>query len=435
MLDPPLDPYDPDSPALTERDWQYIQDFHNALKPDKIEGDGTLVFLRQHHPGYRDIEIRTINLNTSPEDVPVDHRLLVQELEAETEQDLDNQDVPDVADEDEGVDTSIVPDLAATEAEIQRLQDIKLRPFAKPLVLNYYPRYKQEANPEDYAMLKVLLHVPLCDINELRRLDIDDGFETFTKGWDYWNSTRVRTLRLDFMGELPPEPEDDGLEDLNVDDNANVEGSWEELAKQLPHRDNGSKINNPANLVVHSCADPDALEAKQRQPYDHFVTHYQLELAGLQNKQLLINPDEETARCHGKASPIARVALAGVAAHAISGRTPHAQFKLPVQFVKGFDALSIQNLTALQNGELSHRLKEIFEDKSNTKFGGMNIVIAGDFWQLPAARTQFRITTACAITVHKAQDITNRLSIRMARDELRETVGENHIFGTFTPPR
>ncbi|KAH0830028.1 hypothetical protein FOPE_10878 [Fonsecaea pedrosoi] len=107
------------------------------------------------------------------------------------------------------------------------------------------------------------------------------------------------------------------------------------------------------------------------------------------------------ARCHGKDSPIARVALTGVAAHAISGRTLHAQFKLPVQFVKGFDALSIQNLTALQTGELSHvrhliidekfmiplkiltwtdqRLREILKDKSKTKFGRVNIVIAGDF--------------------------------------------------------
>ncbi|KIW22045.1 uncharacterized protein PV07_12551 [Cladophialophora immunda] len=35
--DPPLDPYDADNPALTDADWQCIQDFHQALESDKLE--------------------------------------------------------------------------------------------------------------------------------------------------------------------------------------------------------------------------------------------------------------------------------------------------------------------------------------------------------------------------------------------------------------
>ncbi|OAL20350.1 hypothetical protein AYO20_11501 [Fonsecaea nubica] len=412
-----------------------------------------LEFLRQHHPGYRDIEVSTVNLYTLPEDAPVGDRLLVQELEAEMEQDHDNQDVTDVADEDEGglapslitlgsrtkigdVPAGNATDPASSEhwkasiiagvkdhawigslergmdggtPDVQnvdcrpeeqqstryQLEDggetisagqlppqnpncdlstwtisststssgcttsvapqrrSKRRPFAEPRVLNYFPRHKQE------------------------RLDIDDGFETFTEAWDYWNSTRPGTLSSDFMEELPPEPADDGLEDLNVDDNANVEGS----SLKLPHRDDGVREEDPEGLGDCDC-DRHYDRTPHRQLYDHLITHYQLELAGLQNKLLLVNLDgktgtgkshvimlisatlEEMARCHGKASPVTRVASTGVAAPAISGRTLHVQVKLSVKFVKGYEALSIPNLTALQSGELRHVRDLIIDENS-----------------------------------------------------------------------
>jgi len=108
----------------------------------------------------------------------------------------------------------------------------------------------------------------------------------------------------------------------------------------------------------------------------------------------------------GRECPILRAAPTGVAAHGISGRTLHALFRFPV--ARGGvseDRLSNEGLAAVQAtlrgvsyliideksmiglhqlAAIDRRCRDIFPDKRDKPFGGLNIVLAGDFFQLPA---------------------------------------------------
>ena len=96
----------------------------------------------------------------------------------------------------------------------------------------------------------------------------------------------------------------------------------------------------------------------------------------------------------------------GTAAFQIDGTTLHSLFKLPVQYVKGrpIDDLNPVALREMQNNFqntelltideksmiglellslINHRLKELKPDRCNEPFGGVSIILMGDFSQLP----------------------------------------------------
>lgn len=93
-----------------------------------------------------------------------------------------------------------------------------------------------------------------------------------------------------------------------------------------------------------------------------------------------------------------------IAAYSISGRTLQAFFRLSIKFTANDSALSPANLQALQNSLrgvlylitdedsmiglrtlswIDQRCREIYPQRSSQPFGGLSIVIAGDFYQLP----------------------------------------------------
>jgi ATP-dependent DNA helicase PIF1 len=110
------------------------------------------------------------------------------------------------------------------------------------------------------------------------------------------------------------------------------------------------------------------------------------------------------ATSYGYKDEILRRAVpTGVAAYNINGQTLHSLFRLPIK-KKNYDALTVENTRYLQNHLrnvgyliiaeksmvglrvlhfLDRRLREIFPNKQDNDFGGMNVTLMGDFYQLP----------------------------------------------------
>ena len=176
---------------------------------------------------------------------------------------------------------------------------------------------------------------------------------------------------------------------------------------------------SPIDRPLPPLRNPDTLNPEQRVFYDTLVNHYEEELGGLTPPQLLVNCDGKagTGRTHtilqtcryldlladeqSLPSLVLRAAPTGVAAFNFFGRTLHSSFKLPV---KGSTwELSLGDLTGLQArfrhlkyliideksmvdlktlGIIDERLRDVFPDKNMEPFGGLNVVVTGDNWQL-----------------------------------------------------
>ena len=186
------------------------------------------------------------------------------------------------------------------------------------------------------------------------------------------------------------------------------------------------------DVATQSTSQSDNLNWQQRQLYDTVLQHYDQHLAfergeGPAPRQLLINVDgsagtgksyviklisahlQAAARNHGLASPVLRLAPTGSAAFNIEGSTIHSALKIPVG--SKFGAPTDAQRTGLQNafrpiryivideksmvslqlmGQIDQRLRSAaFERPDAAKyFGGMNILLCGDFYQLtPVAAT------------------------------------------------
>jgi hypothetical protein len=112
---------------------------------------------------------------------------------------------------------------------------------------------------------------------------------------------------------------------------------------------------------------------------------------------------QEIARRYGRGNPIKRCAPTGVAAYGINGCTIHSEWKIPV---KGplKDLFSSSLITAQINmrscqyividkksmvslkllAYIDRRLKQIRPNAAKKPFGGLNIILFGDFFQLPS---------------------------------------------------
>jgi ATP-dependent DNA helicase PIF1 len=169
--------------------------------------------------------------------------------------------------------------------------------------------------------------------------------------------------------------------------------------------------------------DPNTLEPKQRLMYDVSINHYEAYLSGRNPPQQLLSLDGQggtgktyliacitsaLARMAADANqpnPLVRCAPTGVSAHLINGRTIHSQFTIPIlprngqlealtasarqqlqavfQHVKYviIDEKSMIGLSVLS--WVHTRCGEAFPVKASFPFAGLNMILAGDFWQLP----------------------------------------------------
>lgn len=180
------------------------------------------------------------------------------------------------------------------------------------------------------------------------------------------------------------------------------------------------KAANETEQAVDVDSDPSLLNTEQRRLYDTVTDQYIAELASYGPRQLLLNVDgaagtgktfvllkicarlQELARQAREANPVFRGAPTGVAAFNIVGRTLHSLFRLPVkQKTADLSPATLQSLQAqFQNVKfliideksmidlkmlsiIDDRLRLIFPDKADQAFGGLNLLLCGDFYQLP----------------------------------------------------
>ena len=166
--------------------------------------------------------------------------------------------------------------------------------------------------------------------------------------------------------------------------------------------------------------DPGPLNTEQRKLYDVVTAQYIQELASNHPRPLLLNVDgvagsgktftllktcarlQELAQQSSRGNPVIRAAPTGVAAFNIVGQTLHSLFRLPVkQKTSDLSTATLQSLQALFQdirfviideksmidlkilSIIDDRLRLIFPDMSDQAFGGLNILLCGDFFQLP----------------------------------------------------
>src|ERR1700761_1190987 len=182
------------------------------------------------------------------------------------------------------------------------------------------------------------------------------------------------------------------------------------------------KAENPVELRVEVDSSPGALNAEQRKLYDAIVAQYanEIDLGERSLPQLLLNVDgeagtgktftllkacarvQEMAMAAGKGNHLFRAAPTGISAFNIIGKTLHSLFRLPVKMKK--TDLSPGTLQSLQASFSSCRfliideksmidlktlsliddqLRAIFPASSDQPFGGLNVLLCGDFFQLP----------------------------------------------------
>ncbi|EED12765.1 conserved hypothetical protein [Talaromyces stipitatus ATCC 10500] len=324
-------------------------------------------------------------------------------------------------------------------------------------VLNYFPLYDSDKQPEDYARVKLMMHHPFPEIKDLLEID-GDIFESYAAAYEFCSYAHVH--EDDFYDEVLTHPEATH-EDSDSEDEE-MPQSWEALARQLPNRDDATRVedpdnigdrtvdremdwtphvgrhselednfwmtlkaDNPADMTVESSASYEGLEIKQRQIYDVVCGHYQMQLNGEDPPHTLINLDGRagTGKSHVlmfisatldriaedaglEKSPVIRAAPTGVAAY--KHHWLYTSFAIPSSNrcrLKGY--LTPENRQALQaifRGVswliideksmiglkqvyyMNQRLQEIFpasDSESVKPFGGLNIILAGDFYQLP----------------------------------------------------
>jgi hypothetical protein len=180
------------------------------------------------------------------------------------------------------------------------------------------------------------------------------------------------------------------------------------------------KLLNHTEQAVTVDSDPGTLNAEQRKLYDVVTAQYVQELTSDYPPPLLLNVDgvagsgktftllkacarlQELAQRSGRGNPVVRAAPTGVAAFNIIGKTLHSLFRLPVKQKKS--DLSNATLQSLQSlfqdvrfliideksmidlkilSIIDDRLRLIFPDQSDQAFGGLNVLLCGDFFQLP----------------------------------------------------
>jgi ATP-dependent DNA helicase PIF1 len=179
------------------------------------------------------------------------------------------------------------------------------------------------------------------------------------------------------------------------------------------------KAVNPIQQHVTVDSSPGSLNPEQRKLYGSVIDHFTEYLETGQESQLLLNVDgvagsgktytllkicsrlQELAFTAGRENPVFRAAPTGIAAFNIVGKTLHSLLRLPVKSTATeLSNASLQSLQAafqscryliideksmIDLNTLSlidDRLRAIFPSTDQI-FGGLNILLCGDFFQLP----------------------------------------------------
>ncbi|XP_044718785.1 PIF1-like helicase domain-containing protein [Hirsutella rhossiliensis] len=215
------------------------------------------------------------------------------------------------------------------------------------------------------------------------------------------------------------------------------------------------KAESPLHLDVdHQPLEArDSLNPEQRLVYDtvmgHFLTQACSQLllhvdgGGGTGKSYLINllSAHLQAASGGRGTPVWRAAPTGVAGNQISGTTLHSLLHLPIN--KDFKPLSAIDKAQLQKklknvkylivdeksmlglrqlSWIDDRLREAFPNRNEEFFGGLNILLVGDFFQLPQIKGRNayrRFDKTVFLKVAQRQRGDDQGAFRSALEELR----------------
>ncbi|KAF7137061.1 hypothetical protein CNMCM5793_006912 [Aspergillus hiratsukae] len=310
----------------------------------------------------------------------------------------------------------------------------KRRPRAPDRVINYFPIYKYSEQLEEYARMKLMLHHPFREVNMLKELD-SIHFETFHDAYNHCSAVHP-DHGPDAYGDHESDEEDE-LDELLESDDEDVPISWELLARQAPRNDDATHLEDPNRLgerdldclydwnqhvgrypridgnywdqmksmsslmlAAHSSAHADGLEVKQRQLYDLIISNYRQSLAGDRPDQLLINFDGKAGT--GKSHVIMLISRtledmateAGVTKSPIYRAAPTVEWPHITSNSMQSDFQGVRFLIIDEKSMIGfrtifwidQRCRDIFPEKRTEPFGGLNIVLAGDFYQLPPVK-------------------------------------------------
>jgi hypothetical protein len=182
--------------------------------------------------------------------------------------------------------------------------------------------------------------------------------------------------------------------------------------------------DTPGNYNVEEMplAARDTLNTQQRQVYDTVMRHFRVTVLDCRPPPLRLQIDggggtgksymvkvisshlQAKAASYGRISPIVRAAPTGVASNQIGGQTLHSLLRLPIdgnyrslsetptalnalqRRFRGIHYLVIDEKSMLGLKTLAwidQRLREVFPENRDEFFGGLGVILIGDFFQLP----------------------------------------------------
>ncbi|KAJ3459135.1 hypothetical protein MRS44_015208 [Fusarium solani] len=285
-------------------------------------------------------------------------------------------------------------------------------PQAPDRILNYFPRYSPSSEHEDHARVKLMLHHPHNDFDELLTVE-GETFETFVDAYLHCRFVHAGAHPNDYFGIIGEDILEEEFEEDPDEEDEVPQEAWQELAGLLPQdqldtedmellgnrpldhaydwdsyigkfpelcvqkreywknlRQHHSQTNIATDLV-----DPDTLNEEQRLVYDLFVNHSD---ATIDPNQL--HPQPLLAQVDGQGGT-GKSYLIHALSTALNARSADCVARMANVKHTTLDEKSMVGLRTFHY--IDQRLRQIFPMEQHKYFGGRSILLLGNFYQLP----------------------------------------------------